>query len=159
MEIRDGPYSEFTATCRSKGMPVPTKEEWEAFSKARDGMAPNYGYMSLMADFARSLSDDVPLRIEVFAPPMESGLGLLVARLGDRRLGTKVVYGLSVFSAEPKAILLRNREKLMRPPPVFFEDGGRACMAGTEGDWAWKNASRFYSSLAKVLIGRMGLRD
>jgi hypothetical protein len=156
---RETQYREFTEACRSKGLPIPTRKEWSKFSAARDRMPPNYGYMSLMSNFARTLSDDVPLRIEVFAPPTESGLGLLTACLGDRRLGTRVIYGLSVFSPKPKAILVRNRKRLMRPSPVFFEDGDHVCMAGTEGEWVYKNVSRFYAFLAKVLIGRMGLRD
>jgi hypothetical protein len=160
-------YREFVAACQAKDRPIPTHGEWLEFVRARDKMDPHEGYAKRIRAFAESLAEDLPmpLRMTIFAPPTETGLGLLVVGsdgFWDRKSGLPgmVVSELSVFGPEPKGILLRNRDRLSRtPPPVTFVDNGRFCRAGAEKDWSTDDVPGFSSALAQALIQRFGIRS
>jgi hypothetical protein len=156
-------YQEFVATCRSRGMPRPTVEEWERFSVAKEKVRPHVGYAVRMLDFARSVANDlgIPLRITAFASPTLDGLGLLRVTLARREGVTEInVSGYSVLAKEPLEILSRNRNRLRAtPPPVVFQDEECVCFAGAEGDWVPKNVPKVTAAMARHFIQKIGMRN
>jgi len=157
-QMTSATYVESAEACLARGMPVPTRDQWEKFARARETTRPHEGYAWGMVVFAHGLAEalPVPLRIVIHASPSQEGIGLLAVRLAEDKGGIEV-SPLSVLAPEPTGVLVANRDRLVRrPPPVVLVQGDDVFMAGSERDWTWENAMALADSLAWRFVSRYG---
>jgi hypothetical protein len=127
-------------------------------------LIPHDGYVIMMSTFAKNLADDlgIPLKITVYAPPKEKGLGLLRIERGSKNMLDTEKLRVSDSSSEGQEAVAIMAEHIglmvrqnLRLPIVFLYEKS-VCFAGAEMNWVKRYIPDVQHAVAQCFIGLYG---